>query len=83
MKSKLKIITLIIVAILLITSCAYLIVQFVRAKNQTIQNPVLTLEIENYGNIKIELYPEYAPNTVKNIIKLAEKGYYDGNLERH
>ena len=80
MKSKLKIVALIIVVILLITSCAYLIIQFVRAKNQTIQNPVLTLEIENYGNIKIELYPEYAPNTVKNIIKLAEKGYYDGKV---
>ena len=28
--------------------------------------------------IRAELYPEVAPNTVKNFISLAGKGYYDG-----
>lgn len=40
-------------------------------------NPVVTLEIENKGEIKLELYPEIAPNTVKNFISLVKKGYYD------
>lgn len=42
------------------------------------QNPVATIEIENYGTIKVELYPDQAPNTVTNFIKLANNGFYDG-----
>ena len=42
------------------------------------QNPVVTIEMENGGIIKAELYPEIAPNTVNNFISLVSKGYYDG-----
>ena len=42
------------------------------------QNPVVTFEMEDGSIIKAELYPEVAPNTVKNFISLAGKGYYDG-----
>ncbi len=42
------------------------------------QNPIVTLETENGGTIKIELYPDVAPNTVNNFISLVQKGYYDG-----
>ena len=42
------------------------------------QNPIATLEIENYGTIKVELYPEIAPNTVSNFVKLSNNGFYDG-----
>lgn len=42
------------------------------------QNPVVTIEMENGGVIKAELYPEIAPNTVNNFISLVQKGYYDG-----
>ena len=42
------------------------------------KNPVATLEIKDYGTIKVELYPEYAENTVKNFIALANNGFYDG-----
>jgi len=41
-------------------------------------NPIATMEIENYGTVTIELYPEYAPNTVANFIKLANSGFYNG-----
>ena len=41
-------------------------------------NPVVTMEIKDRGTIKIELYPEIAPNTVNNFISLVKKGYYDG-----
>ena len=34
--------------------------------------------MEDGGVIRAELYPEVAPNTVKNFISLAGKGYYDG-----
>lgn len=42
------------------------------------QNPVATIEMENGGIIKIELYPDIAENTVKNFISLANSGFYDG-----
>ena len=41
-------------------------------------NPVVTIEMENGGVIKAELYPEVAPNTVNNFISLVKKGFYDG-----
>ena len=42
------------------------------------QNPVITIEMENGDLIKAELYPEVAPNTVNNFLSLVEKGFYDG-----
>ncbi len=42
------------------------------------KNPVVTFEMENGDIIKAELYPEIAPNTVKNFISLVKKGFYDG-----
>ena len=41
-------------------------------------NPVVTIEMENGGVIKVELYPEIAPNTVNNFVSLVNKGFYDG-----
>ena len=41
-------------------------------------NPIVTLEINGFGTIKLELLPEVAPNTVKNFISLVNKGFYNG-----
>ena len=32
----------------------------------------------NHGTIELELFPEDAPKTVDNFVKLAEDGFYDG-----
>lgn len=40
--------------------------------------PVVTIEMENGGIIKLELYPSKAPETVNNFISLINKGFYDG-----
>lgn len=49
-------------------------------KNATmeVKRPIATMEVENFGTIKMELYPEYAPETVANFIALANNGFYDG-----
>ena len=43
-------------------------------------NPIVTIEMENGGIIRAELYPEVAPNTVRNFVSLAGKGFYDGTI---
>ena len=43
-------------------------------------NPIVTIEMENGGIIRAELYPEVAPNTVRNFVSLAQKGFYDGTI---
>ena len=40
-----------------------------------VKNPIATMEVENYGTIKMELYPENAPETVANFIALANRGF--------
>lgn len=42
------------------------------------KNPVVTITMENGDIMKVELYPEIAPNTVNNFLSLAGKGFYDG-----
>ncbi len=42
------------------------------------QNPLVTIKMQNGGEIKVELYPEKAPNTVNNFISLVKNGFYDG-----
>lgn len=41
-------------------------------------NPIVTITMEDGSIIKVELYPEIAPNTVANFISLVKKGFYDG-----
>ena len=43
------------------------------------QNPIVTIET-NQGVIKVELFPDVAPNTVHNFISLVKKGFYDGTI---
>ena len=42
------------------------------------KNPIVTIEMEDGSIIKIELYPEIAPNTVRNFVSLVQNGFYNG-----
>ena len=42
------------------------------------QNPIVTIKMQGGKEIKIELYPDKAPNTVNNFISLINNGFYDG-----
>ena len=39
---------------------------------------MVVIEMENGSEIKLELYPEKAPITVENFLKLVGEGFYDG-----
>ena len=39
---------------------------------------IVRIEMENGDVMRAELYPEIAPESVKNFIELVEKGFYDG-----
>lgn len=42
--------------------------------------PVVTIEMDSGNKIVIELYPDIAPNTVRNFLSLARSGFYDGTI---
>ena len=39
---------------------------------------MVVIEMENGDEIKVEMYPEHAPITVDNFLKLVDEGFYDG-----
>lgn len=43
-------------------------------------NPIVTILMEDGGEIQIELFAETAPNTVRNFVSLVSKGFYDGTV---
>ena len=73
-KNIIWIIALILV-IVLIAGIGY---GYYKKATMEVKNPVATMEVENFGTIKIELYPEIAPQTVANFITLSNRGFYDG-----
>ena len=74
--SKIGIIIALLVFIALVGFIAWLCYGYVKNKTTNTSNPIVTMEVEDYGTIKLELYPDKAPNTVKNFIKLANNGFY-------
>jgi len=41
---------------------------------------IFALMKTNFGDIKLELFKEDAPNTVENFVKLSKNGFYNGTL---
>src|SRR5439155_12101914 len=48
------------------------------AEAQGSKAPTLVMTMENGGQVTIELWPDVAPNHVKNFVDLAKQGFYDG-----
>lgn len=46
---------------------------------EKLENPIVKMDIKDYGEITIELYPDIAYNTVANLVNLIEDGFYDNN----
>lgn len=66
----LLILTTLVTALLLFPSCG-------KNDGGTSSHRV-AIEVENYGTIQLELYPNKAPITVANFEKLVKAGFYDG-----
>lgn len=77
-KETIKTIFLIVAIVIVFAIIGTLGVGFYKKLTYQVKNPVAVLEVKDYGIIKLELYPEYAENTVKNFISLANNGFYDG-----
>ena len=45
---------------------------------ESVEHPMATIEMADGGVMRLELYPEIAPITVKTFIDLANSGFYDG-----
>ena len=71
-------ILLVLCIILVILGIGFVSYGFYKKLTTDIPNPIATMEVEGYGTIKIELYPDKAPNTVANFIRLANRGFYNG-----
>ena len=42
------------------------------------ENTKISIKIKNFGTMTAELYPDKAPKTVENFVKLAKEGFFDG-----
>ena len=73
-----KKIVMIFAIILVILAIAYLIYGYTKKLTENIKNPVATIEVKDFGTIKVELYPDKALNTVSNFIALSNNEFYDG-----
>lgn len=71
-------IVLIILIILALVGIGFIGYGFYKKATVSYPNPVATMVVKDYGEVKIELYPDKAPNTVANFIRLANRGFYNG-----
>lgn len=78
MKEKLKNLIWIIVMIALVATIGYVGYGYYKKGTKEVKHPIATMEVENFGTVKMELYPEYAPENVSNFIALSNRGFYDG-----
>ena len=76
--NKKKIMMLVALAILVVL-IGLVLVGITLKLTTKVDHPVATITVEGYEEpIVVELYPEYALNTVKNFITLANNEFYNG-----
>ena len=78
MKNKIKMIAWIVVAVAIIVLIGIIGYGYFKKATMEVKNPILTMEVKDFGTVKIELYPDQAPENVANIVNLANRGFYNG-----
>ena len=77
MRKLIHILTVLLTGVMLFTSCGGAAEENTTAEDSG-ETIMVQIEMENGGIIKLELYPEKAPITCENFVKLAKDGFYDG-----
>lgn len=74
-----RVVAVVAAAVLLLGGTAFLIwkLNTPSEPEEPAPNPVATITMSDGSRMRFELYPDQAPNTVANFIKLANKGFYD------
>ena len=75
MNKKMIIVEVIVVLVLLAVAAVFLMNG---SKDASAATDYVQIDIADYGTITAELYGNTAPVTVKNFMKLADEGFYDG-----
>ena len=75
MKNLVKILALAVLCVLVCAACGGKNTDILEEYGDTI---MVEITMENGGVIQLELYPEIAPITCANFVKLANDGFYDG-----
>ena len=52
--------------------------RILNARKNRMKNPTVEMKIRDFGVLTVELYPDKAPETVRNFLKLVNEGFYDG-----
>ncbi len=75
-----KLLAIIMAAMLSLTGCGTNVgnAPTEEEKKEVPQRSHVLITMADGGEIKIELIPEYAPETVENFLSLVKKGFYDG-----
>ena len=76
MNRKMMIVEAIVLVILLVTAGVFLLTD--RGGDPMEPTDYVQIDVADYGTITAELYGNTAPITVKNFLKLADEGFYDG-----
>lgn len=50
-----------------------------QSQSSEITHPKIKVTVKDFGEFTLELYPEYAPTTVENFVKLVRAGFYTGS----
>ena len=74
---KIKYIVPVLLLIVLLTGCEFGTVRHKEEEKGKNMHHI-TIEVEKYGTMELELYGDEAPISVNNFINLAKSGYYDG-----
>ena len=75
---KIKILLVFLLTLIVFTACESSKDYDNRQKNLYNDQIKVNMEINNYGTIELELYPNLAPITVNNFVSLVKSGFYDG-----
>jgi len=77
-KNKVVNIVLILLIVAMIVALGFLGKGYYDKLSYKVENPRVTMKVQGLGSMVIELYPDIAPETVANFVKLSENGFYNG-----